>query len=65
MLHGLAGWLEGLGLRTIVGSNELLYRRWQVRELCSGCWQLYVQIIVLWVTISDVLTAVVRHMKDP
>lgn len=37
LLKGLAGWLEGQGLKQIVGSNELHYRQWQVgRKLC-GC----------------------------
>jgi hypothetical protein len=31
LLRGLAGWLEGLALRTLLGSNELQYRRWQVQ----------------------------------
>jgi hypothetical protein len=30
LLRGLAAWLEGLALRTLLGSNELQYRRWQV-----------------------------------
>jgi len=27
LMRGLAGWLEGLGLRQIAGNNELLYTR--------------------------------------
>lgn len=29
-MRGLAGWLEGQGLKTLAGNNELLYKRWQV-----------------------------------
>lgn len=31
LMRGLAGWLEGQGLKTVAGNNELQYKRWQVR----------------------------------
>jgi hypothetical protein len=37
LLRGLAAWLEGLALRTLLGSNELQYRRWQVGERFHVC----------------------------
>lgn len=36
LLKGLAGWLEGQGLKQLAGSNELLYRRWQVWGYVHG-----------------------------
>lgn len=30
LMRGLAGWLEGQGLKTVAGNNELQYKRWQV-----------------------------------
>jgi hypothetical protein len=36
LLSGLAAWLEGLALRTLLGSNELQYRRWQVGFLTQA-----------------------------
>jgi hypothetical protein len=31
LLRGMAGWLEGHGLKTLAGNKELQYKRWQVR----------------------------------
>lgn len=37
LMAGLAGWLEGQGLKTVAGNNELQYKRWQV-GLGGGLW---------------------------
>lgn len=36
LLEGLASWLEGNVLRSLLGANEVAYRRWQERAALAA-----------------------------